>query len=63
MRLFKTKPFARFAAKERIADSVLREAVYRAAAGLIDADLGGGVNKALQAAMKNGTIVEIEEHG
>ena len=45
MRLFKTKPFARFAAKESIADSVLRDAVRRAEAGLIDADLGGGVIK------------------
>ncbi len=45
MRLFKTKPFARFAAKESIADSVLRDAVHRAEAGLLDADLGGGVIK------------------
>jgi hypothetical protein len=45
MRLFKTKPFARFASKESIVDSVLRDAVRRAEAGLIDADLGGGVIK------------------
>lgn len=45
MRLFKTKPFARFAAKEGIRDSVLRDAVRRAEAGLIDADLGRGVIK------------------
>ncbi len=45
MRLFKTKPFARFAVKERIADSVLRDAIRRAEAGLVDADLGGGVIK------------------
>ena len=45
MRLFKTKSFARFAAKGSIADSVLRDAVRRAEAGLIDADLGGGVIK------------------
>ncbi|HYD07853.1 MAG TPA: type II toxin-antitoxin system RelE/ParE family toxin [Reyranella sp.] len=45
MRLFKTKPFARFAAKEGIADAVLQDAIRRAEAGLIDADLGGGVIK------------------
>ncbi|MBN9090458.1 MAG: type II toxin-antitoxin system RelE/ParE family toxin [Reyranella sp.] len=45
MRLFKTKPFARFAAKESIPDSVLRDAIRRAEGGLIDADLGGGVIK------------------
>jgi hypothetical protein len=45
MRLFKTKPFARFAARESIADSILHDAVRRAEAGLIDADLGGGVIK------------------
>jgi hypothetical protein len=37
----KTKLFARFARKERIEDSALREAVDRAMRGLIDADLGG----------------------
>lgn len=124
MRLFKTRHFSRFAAKEGIADAVLGDAVRRAEAGLIDADLGGGVIKqrlarpgqgksggfrsiilfkrgataffvygfakndrdnvdrqelkafrllanemltmddeALQAAMKNGTIMEIKEHG
>ena len=45
MRLFKTKPFARFAAKEGIADAVLRDAIRRAEAGLVDADLGSGVIK------------------
>jgi hypothetical protein len=124
MRAFKTKPFARFAAKEGIADVVLRDAIGRAEAGLVDADLGGGVikqrlarpgqgksggfrsivlfrrqahgvlrlrlreersgqhrqagiegvrllaaemlalsDKELQLAIKNGTIMEIEEHG
>jgi hypothetical protein len=124
MRVFKTKPFARFAAKEGIPDAVLRDAISRAEAGLIDADLGGGVikqriarpgqgksggfrsivlfrrqalaffvygfakndrdnidrqelkafrllaaemlalsDKELQLAIKNGTIMEIEEHG
>jgi hypothetical protein len=34
-----------FARKERISDTVLKEAVERAEKGLIDADLGGGVVK------------------
>lgn len=45
MRIFKTKPFARFAKREAIEDAVLIEAVRRAEQGLIDADLGGGVIK------------------
>ena len=45
MRVFKTKPFARFSAREDIADALLCEAVKRAQTGLIDADLGGGVIK------------------
>ncbi len=45
MRLFKTRHFSRFAAKESIADAALGDAVRRAEAGLIDADLGGGVIK------------------
>lgn len=45
MRVFKTKPFARFANREGIADGELCEAVYQAERGLIDADLGGGVIK------------------
>ncbi|WP_439241094.1 type II toxin-antitoxin system RelE/ParE family toxin [Lonepinella sp. BR2474] len=45
MRLFKTKPFADFADKKGIEDSLLIEAVERAEKGLIDADLGGGVIK------------------
>ncbi len=45
MRIFKTKPFVRFVRKERIGDSVLREAVARAEAGLVDADLGAGLIK------------------
>ncbi|HRO11509.1 type II toxin-antitoxin system RelE/ParE family toxin [Amaricoccus sp.] len=43
MRVFKTKPFARFAARERIDDAALVEAVRRAERGIFDADLGGGV--------------------
>ena len=40
-----TKPFTRFASREGIADAALCEVVRRAEAGLIDADLGGGVVK------------------
>lgn len=45
MRTFKTKPLGRFTRRERIADRSLSEAITRAAAGLIDADLGGGIIK------------------
>ena len=45
MRIFKNKPFARFARKERLADSTLHEAIANAEKGLVDADLGGGVIK------------------
>lgn len=45
MRIFKTKGMARFAERERIADDSLSEAIQRAARGLIDADLGGGIIK------------------
>lgn len=45
MRVFKTRVFARFARKERIADRSLCDAVARVERGLIDADLGGWVIK------------------
>jgi hypothetical protein len=45
MRIFKTKPFVRFADHEGIADAELCDAIQRAEEGLIDADLGGGVIK------------------
>lgn len=45
MRIFKNKFITKFATKQRISDSDLREAVERAEKGLIDADLGGGVIK------------------
>ena len=45
MRIFKNAWFSRFAAKERITDGCLRDAVRRAENGLIDADLGGNVIK------------------
>jgi hypothetical protein len=45
MRVFKTKVFARFARRARIDDRSICEAADRAAVGLIDADLGGGLIK------------------
>ena len=45
MRIFKSRWFQRFARKEGIEDAALREAVARAEAGQIDADLGGEVIK------------------
>ena len=45
MRIFKTKPFARFADAEGLEDDDLRGAIGRAENGAIDADLGGGVIK------------------
>ena len=45
MRIFKNKPFARFARKNEIEDEGLCKAVNDADRGLIDADLGGGVIK------------------
>jgi hypothetical protein len=44
-RVYKNAWVQRFARKERIADTVLCDAVERASHGLIDADLGGGVIK------------------
>ena len=45
MRVFKNTWFTRFAKKEGITDSELREAVNQLEAGQADADLGGGVYK------------------
>ncbi|MEN6541507.1 type II toxin-antitoxin system RelE/ParE family toxin [Parvibaculum sp.] len=45
MRIFKNKPFLRFARKEGVSDADLCEAIGRADDGHIDADLGGGVIK------------------
>ena len=45
MRLYKLKAFARFQRRERIADKALARAVQSAEAGLVDADLGGGLIK------------------
>jgi hypothetical protein len=43
--VYKTKPFSRFARKARISDKDLLKAAIRAAEGIVDADLGGGVIK------------------
>lgn len=45
MRVLKNAWFHRFVRKEGISDASLCEAVARAAEGLIDADLGGGLVK------------------
>jgi hypothetical protein len=45
MRIFKNKPFARFARKNGISDYDLCQSTQDANAGLIAADLGGGVIK------------------
>ncbi len=45
MRIFKNKPFSRFARKEGVTDRQLRAAIADAERGLVDADLGGGVIK------------------
>ena len=44
-RVFKTRPFARWATNVGLADDVLCLAIAEMVAGLIDADLGGGVVK------------------
>src|SRR5882762_10234697 len=45
MRIFKNRPFTRFARKAGLDDPTLCEAIANAERGLIDADLGGGVIK------------------
>ncbi|WP_255437727.1 type II toxin-antitoxin system RelE/ParE family toxin [Comamonas flocculans] len=44
-RVFKTRYFQRWMRKTELADAALCKAVQEMAAGLIDADLGGGVVK------------------
>ena len=44
-RVFKTRHFQRWMRKTELTDAALRQAVREMAAGLIDADLGGGVVK------------------
>lgn len=45
MRVFKNKPFARFARGAGLDDAALCKAIASVGRGLIDADLGGGVIK------------------
>jgi hypothetical protein len=45
IRIYANRWFAKFAAKEKISDATLAEAVHRAESGLIGADLGGGLIK------------------
>jgi hypothetical protein len=45
MRVFKSRPFTRFAIKSGISDTALCRAVMDVEQGLHDADLGGGVIK------------------
>ena len=45
LQIFKARWFARFARDERISDQRLSQSVSLAEAGLVDADLGGGVIK------------------
>ena len=45
MRIFKNAWFIRFSRAQKISDEGLREAILRAEAGQVDADLGGGVVK------------------
>ena len=52
MRIYKNRWFEKFARREDIADARLREAIDRANAGSIDADLGGGLLK--QRVARNG---------
>ena len=57
MRVYKTKPFARFQRRERIGDAARCLAVSAAETGRIDADPGGGLTKqrvARQGAGKRG---------
>jgi hypothetical protein len=45
VRIFKNKPFSRFARKAGVSNGQLRVAIADAERGLVDADLGGGVIK------------------
>lgn len=45
IRIYANRWFAKFAAKEKISDVALSDAVHRAEDGLIDADLGNGLIK------------------
>ncbi|MNC94972.1 hypothetical protein D3C83_119710 [compost metagenome] len=59
MRRFKTKPFARFAAKQGIAVDRQELRAFR----LLAAQMLAMDGKAIKAAVKNGTIMEIDGNG
>ncbi|MGH9655336.1 MAG: type II toxin-antitoxin system RelE/ParE family toxin [Bryobacteraceae bacterium] len=61
MRIFKNKPFTRFANKSSVGDAALCEAVQDAERGLIAADLGGGVIKQRIARPRKGEIGRISD--
>lgn len=60
MRVLKTKPFARWARKERLDDLLLAAAVAEMRRGLVDANLGGGLLKKRQGylAMSEETVLQ-----
>lgn len=45
VRIFKNKPFARFARKAGLGDEALRQAIDAAERGLVDANLGGVIKQ------------------
>lgn len=45
MRIFKTRLFDKWARKEKLSDSLLKQAIHEMEQGLIDANLGGHVYK------------------
>jgi hypothetical protein len=57
--IYQLKAFARFACREKIADTSLVEAIERADRGLVDADLGGGLIKQRVAAKGRGVAAAI----
>jgi hypothetical protein len=62
MRIFKTRLFARWAKKEKLSDSLLRQAIREMETGLVDGNLGGHVYKkriALEGRGKRGSIRSI----
>jgi hypothetical protein len=45
MRVFSVKAFGRFRRREKLSNELLRNTIGRIDAGLVDADLGGGLIK------------------
>ena len=45
MRVFSVKAFERFRRREKLSNELLRNTIDRIDAGLVDADLGGGLIK------------------